>query len=220
MLQGAGRTSGHHLYLAHLSMRRMRVLGWVTAVLLISTVLPLAAHAGDAPGRYLVGYEPGRQDEAVLAIRAAGGQVHRTSPDLHFAVVTTERSTFPSLAASSPFITYVEADDSTWLAGAQWNGAQWNGAQWNGAQWNDADLKHVSEAQRLAAKWTERHFDVSSDVKMKFADDATDPGFVWQWGAWATRGPDAWTNVTRGTGAASLCVLDSGVDAAQGDFAP
>ena len=213
----------------------MRAFGWVTTLLLVTAVLPIAAQAGDVPGRYVVGYEPGREDEAVLAIQAAGGKVHRTSPDLHFAVVTTDRSSFPTLAQSSPFVTYVELDDSTRLDGAQWNGAQWNGAQWNGAQWNgaqwngaqwngaqwnDADLRTVSEAQRLAAKWTERHFDVSSDVKMKFADDQTDPGMVWQWGAWATRGPDAWSAVTRGTGASSVCVLDSGVDATHGDIAP
>ncbi|HWH09291.1 MAG TPA: S8 family serine peptidase, partial [Candidatus Thermoplasmatota archaeon] len=68
--------------------------------------------------------------------------------------------------------------------------------------------------------WSEHHFDVSSDVRMKFADDSTDPGFVWQWGAWATRGPDWWLNGTRGTRTASICVLDSGVDATHGDIAP
>ena len=213
----------------------MRAYGWTIAALLLSTALPLAVHAEGASSRYLVGYEPGSEDEARLAIQAAGGKVQRTSPDLHFAVVTTDRAAFADLVSTSPFVTYVERDDATRLDGAQWNGAQWNGAQWNGAQWNgaqwngaqwngaqwnDADLKHVSEAQRLASKWTERHFDVSSDVKMQFAGDATDPGFVWQWGAWATRGPDAWTSVTRGTGAATLCVLDSGVDASHGDVAP
>lgn len=215
-------------------MLRLRLL--LATFILVVPLLGGSAHGADVPGRFLVGYEPGDDQEAHLAIKAAGGDVRRSSPELGFAVVTTDRpAEFERLARLAPAIQYVEVDDTVRLDGAQWNGAQWNGvqwngaqwngaqwngAQWNGAQWNDADLKHVSEAQRKAAKWTEAHYQADASNKMKWAGDATDPGLVWQWGAWATDANHAWTAGKTGTRSASLCVLDSGVAWDHPDIAP
>ncbi|HET6404649.1 MAG TPA: S8 family serine peptidase [Candidatus Thermoplasmatota archaeon] len=212
----------------------------LVALVLVASVLA-AAFAGTAAGnahgtRFLVGYDPAQSQQAHLVIQAAGGEVQRSSPELGFAVVTTQHpDAFVLAARNSPHIHYVERDDATYLDGAQWNGAQWNGAQWNGAQWNgaqwngaqwngaqwnDADLKHVSEAQRQAAKWTEYQYQLESTNKMKWAGDSTDPGLVWQYAPWATDANFAWTAGFTGTRSASLCVLDSGVAWDHPDIAP
>ena len=113
----------------------------LVALVLVASVLA-AAFAGTAAGnahgtRFLVGYDPAQSQQAHLVIQAAGGEVQRSSPELGFAVVTTQHpDAFVLAARNSPHIHYVERDDATYLDGAQWNGAQWNGAQWNGAQWN------------------------------------------------------------------------------------
>ena len=200
----------------------------VLAVLLL--LVPLLAGTAGGEGttsRYIVGYEPGQEKEAHLAIKAAGGEVRRHSPELGFAVVETDKpSEFERLARLSPYVQYVERDGPVRITGTQWNGVQWNGVQWNGVQWNgvqwnsgewngvqwnDASLKDASEAQRLAAKWTEKLYQADSTNKMKWAGDATDPGLVWQWGSWAIDADRAWRGGSVGTRTASLCVLDSGV---------
>ena len=215
-----------------------------SALALLVLLVPLlggAAQGADAPGRYLVGYAPGNEQEAHLAIKAAGGNVQRSSAELGFAVVLTQHpSEFERLARLAPSIQYVETDDTLRLTGAQWNGAQWNGAQWNGAQWNgaqwngaqwngaqwngaqwnDAELKNVHEVQRQAAKWTEAQFQAESTNKMKWAGESTDPGIVWQWGAWAADANFAWSAGKTGARSASLCVLDSGVAWDHPDIAP
>ena len=206
------------------------------AALLVGAFVPAADATDTSSSRLIVGYDPAYKSESLMLIRTAGGEVVKTSDDLHFAVVVTkDEGTFRRAVSTSPFIRYVEADDVTRLAGAQWNGAQWNGAQWNGAQWNgaqwngaqwngaqwnDANLKDVSEDQRLAAKWTEKHYQADSTNKMRWAGDSTDPGLVWQWGSWATRTNHAWTAGWTGTRTASLCVLDSGVAWDHPDIAP
>ena len=213
----------------------------LATLLLLAPLLGGLAHGADAPGRYLVGYAPGNEQEAHLAIKAAGGNVQRSSAELGFALVFTNNpSEFERLARLAPSIQYVETDDTLRLSGAQWNGvqwngaqwngaqwngvqwngAQWNGAQWNGAQWNDAELKNVHEVQRQAAKWTEAHYQAESTNKMKWAGDRTDPGSVWQWGIWATDANYAWAAGNTGTRTASLCVLDSGVAWDHPDIAP
>jgi subtilisin family serine protease len=213
----------------------------LVSLVLLAPLLGGLAHGADTPGRYLVGYAPGNEQEAHLAIKAAGGDVQRSSPELGFAVVLTGNpAEFERLARLAPAIQYVETDDTLRLSGAQWNGAQWNGAQWNGAQWNgaqwngaqwngaqwngaqwnDAELKRVGEVQRQAAKWTEAQFQADGTNKMKWAGDSTDPGLVWQWGAWATDANHAWAAGKTGTRSASLCVLDSGVAWDHPDVAP
>lgn len=217
------------------SMRRSVVL--IVAATFVATSLLASAAAGQtSASQYLVGYPPGDADKAHLTIQLAGGQVERSSPELGFAVVRADNpDAFLRIMRTAPGIDYVEVNDATYIDGGQWNGAQWNGAQWNGGQWNggqwnggqwnggqwnDADLRDVSEAQRLAAKWTEKHYQSEEGNKMRWAVDKTDPGLVWQWGSWATDANFAWTAGHTGSRRATLCVLDSGVAWDHGDIAP
>src|SRR5581483_2385574 len=49
-------------------------------------------------------------------------------------------------------------------------------------------------------------------------DASPDPGYVQQWGLAAVHAPEAWT-VSVGTGAVTICVLDTGLDASHPDLA-
>lgn len=203
-----------------LSMLRATVV--VIAALL---AFPLLSGAAATTGeRYIVGYSEGDEEAARAAVLAAGGEIQRHNGALRvFVVETSDPARFELLVSSSGAIEYVETDDPTRLDGAQWNGAQWNGAQWNGAQWNGAQWNGAqwngaqwngatdgTEVQRQAARWSIQHFDAQGGSKFKYDAATTDPGLIWQWGAWATRAPDAWKTVT-GTRSATLCVLDSGL---------
>ena len=203
----------------------------VLAVLLLlaSPLLAVGQSAGAGePERYIVGYKKGEDQAAHLAIHTAGGSVQRSSPELGFAVVETDRpDEFQRVVRLSPSVQYVERDDPIGLAGAQWNGAQWNGAQWNGAQWNGAQWNGAQwngaqwnslygtgpqwfAPQWLAHHWTRQQY-LSNDGTSFHYDTATsDPGLVWQWGVWATDLHLAWAQST-GTRGAKLCVLDSGL---------
>src|SRR5438093_591118 len=109
----------------------------LAAGVLAATLAPLVV--GTGPTHLLVGYDPGNDDAATLAIRASGGEVERTSPEIGVArVVTSDPDNFRRMASLQSAIQYVEDDAVASLAAAQWNGAQWNAAQWNGAQWNGA----------------------------------------------------------------------------------
>ena len=212
---------------------RARLLAPLAVALLIAP----AASAGtlstvlDEPREFLVGYNEGALGDALTLLAKLDVDVLGKNEQLRLLVVSTRATAqFLALAPADPAVEYVEGNDIVRLAGAQWNGAQWNGAQWNGAQWNgaqwngaqwnDADLKHVSEAQRQAAKWTEYQYQLESTNKMKWAGDSTDPGLVWQYAPWATDANFAWTAGFTGTRSASLCVLDSGVAWDHPDIAP
>src|SRR5687767_5238434 len=109
------------------SMRRAVAI--LFAASLLGSFVVGAAGAETEGTRYLVGYDKANAQQAVLSIELAGGTVERTSPELGFAVVRADNSdAFLFTVRSSPYIQYVESDDRTSLAGAQWNGAQWNGA--------------------------------------------------------------------------------------------
>ena len=213
----------------------------VAAVLLPFAALAVPAGAEEGASRYIVGYDASKEKTVFTGLEASGGTIKKSNRELGAAVVeTNEPARFERTAPLTPGVKYVERDDRTGLAGAQWNGAQWNGAQWNGAQWNgaqwngaqwngaqwngaqwnDAELKKVGEAQRHAAKWTETHFQAEGTNKMKWAGDQTDPGMVWQWSQWAANANFAWTAGNTGTRTASLCVLDSGVATTHRDIAP
>ncbi|HWH07968.1 MAG TPA: S8 family serine peptidase [Candidatus Thermoplasmatota archaeon] len=196
-----------------------RALPGLVALCVLGTVLAGSTWGAPLPGVFLVGYDPKDADSARLAIQASGGSVRRASPELGFAVVdAADGDAFQRLARASPFIQYVETDDVTGMTGAQWNGAQWNGAQWNGAQWNGAQWNGAQwntlrnedpawgEAQRSAHAWTILH----APSKWSYDTGSTDPGLVWQWGTWAIQAPTAW-QTSKGSGATTLCVLDSGV---------
>ena len=187
--------------------------------------------------RVIVGYDPSNRGAAFTVISMSGGEVQRSNDELGIAVVKTkDEQRFRTFASQSPYIQYVEADDAIGLAGSQWNGAQWNGAQWNGAQWNGAqwngaqwngaqwngakgDGSQWNGAQWNAAMWTKQIYDGSSGTKFKYTVSSTDPGLVWQWGAWALHSPDAWTT-SMGTRSATICVIDSGVSSQHADIAP
>ena len=205
-----------------------RLLPGLVALCVLGTLLTGSTWGAAVPGTFLVGYDPKDASSAKLAIQASGGTVTRTSAELGFAVVeASDGESFQRLARSSPFIQYVETNDASGMAGAQWNGAQWNGAQWNGAQWNGAQWNGAqwntmrdqgaqwNGAQWNAHQWTIRH----SPSKWSHDTGTTDPGLVWQWGAWAIQAPQAWTT-SRGSTATSLCVLDSGVAWDHPDIAP
>ena len=199
-------------------------------------MMPAVTGAHD-PSRVIVGYDPSNRSAAFTVISMSGGEVQRWNDDLGIAVVkTSDEQRFRAVATQSPHIHFVESDDGTRLDGSQWNGSQWNGAQWNGAQWNGAqwngaqwngaqwngakgDGSQWNGAQWNAAMWTKQIYEGSSGTKFKYAVSSTDPGLVWQWGAWAMRSPDAWTT-SMGTRQATLCVLDSGVSSQHPDIAP
>jgi subtilisin family serine protease len=150
-------------------------------------------------GEFLVGYEPGQRDAALLAIQLAGGEVKREHGPLGVALVSTGNATrFSALVAVAPSVDYVETNDATRLHGAQWNGAQWNGAQWNGVEWNGAQW---NGAEWNGAEWNARNGAPAG---------ANDPGRALQWGLADVNAPKAWARST-GTRGADLCVLDSGV---------
>ena len=213
-----------------------RVAALLLPLVLLGAAALVPAASASQPARYIVGYAPANEAEALALITLSGGDVHRTNDELGFAVVFVDNpATFEQAMALAPLVDYVERDGPTRISGAQWNGAQWNGAQWNGvqwngaqwngaqwngAQWNDANLKDVSDDQRKAAKWTEKHYQAESTNKMQWAGDSTDPGLVWQWGSWAADANHAWTAGKTGTRSASLCVLDSGVAWDHSDVAP
>jgi len=163
-------------------------------------------------GTVLVGFEPGKEKDAFLAIQAGGGQVKRTSPELHVALVHhSDPVRFVAHLLASPGIAFVEGDDRVQMAGTQWNGAQWNGAQWNGAEWNGAQW---NGAQWNGNQWNGAgvqgaQWNSDKDAYMR-GSTAADPGLVWQWGVWATKAPHAWPSHT-GERDAPLCVLDSGI---------
>lgn len=166
----------------------MRGLPLVVAFVMIApaaSAIGLLGIATDEPGELLVGYRPGQLGQALAAVYALDGEVLRTNEQARFLVVATRSATqFLATLALDPAVEYVERNDPVRANGAQWNGAQWNGAQWNGAEWN-------------GAQWNSN-------------GTAGDPGSSSQWGLDAVRAPAAW-NVTTGTRAAELCVLDSGV---------
>ena len=193
----------------------------VVTAFLVLAALPWSAGAAASEGRYIVGYRPGGEAQAKLAVELAGGTVVRDSADLDFYVVrTADAGRFERLAPLQPSLRYVERDDPTRLAGAQWNGvqwdaatwdgAQWNGAQWNGAQWNGAQWNTVTwrGAQWNGAQWNGAQWNLAEWAQ--FGPRLADPGLVWQWGLWKTDTPTAWL-AEKGQQRASLCVLDSGV---------
>ncbi|HUR67680.1 MAG TPA: S8 family serine peptidase [Candidatus Thermoplasmatota archaeon] len=209
----------------------------VAALLLLATFASGATWGAEADAPLvIVGYDPARADAATLAIQAAGGEIRRSSPELGFSVVAPrDPATFDRLMSANPAIQYREKDDPTRLAGGQWNGAQWNGAQWNGGQWNGGQWNGAqwngaqwnggqwngaqwNAAQRNAFQWSVAEFR-SSGGGIAYDLATTDPGIVWQWGAWDIRAPQAW-QTTEGTSTATLCVLDSGVSLSHPDIAP
>lgn len=174
------------------------------------------AEGGGTQEQLLVGFEPGQQDEVAAAAQLAGGDVRRAHPALRFLVVTSdEPERFRTALAAHPGVSYVERDDETRLAGAQWNGAQWNGvdwngAEWNGVQWNGAEWNGAqwNGAQWNGAQWNAARFD--ERVIRGLGQPRVDPGVVWQWGSWSVGAPQAWSSHAGGR-AAQLCVLDSGI---------
>ena len=214
------------------------------ALLAAATTVGGSTWGATAPETVLVGYSPAHAEAARLAIEAAGGTVLRASPELGVSVVlAASAAAFQAAASSSSLITYVETNDAVGGAGAQWNGAQWNGAQWNGAQWNGAqwngaqwngaqwngaqwngahgngDESGVSLAQQRAIRWAASAFRDNADPSWTYDTATTDPGLMWQWGAWRIDAPDASASWS-GSRTAKLCVLDSGVAWNHPDIAP
>ena len=205
-----------------------RVLPGLVALCLLGTLLTGSTWGASAPGTYLVGYDPKDATNAKVAIQASGGSIRRASPELGFSVVeASDGEQFERLVKMSPYVQYVEADTPSGMAGAQWNGAQWNGAQWNGAQWNGAqwngaqwNTMRESSSQFTGAQWNANQWTIKyAPTRWSYDTGTTDPGLVWQWGAWAIHAPDAWAT-TKGTSQATLCVLDSGVAWDHRDIAP
>ena len=204
----------------------MRVPILLTCLLLATASMPLATAVlgGDSldadaeilgvtaavvvGGHFLVGYEKGQRDTALLSMQLAGGTVERVHENLRIALVNaTDADTFTTTIILSPGIEWVETDDKTRLSGSQWNGAEWNGAQWNGAEWNGAQW---NGAQWNGAQWNKVH-----GVPTK----VDDPGRFKQWGLVSANASGAWQTTT-GSRAANLCVIDSGVDSDHADIAP
>lgn len=190
-------------------------------VLLVGLMLAIpAATALSLPGlgesgELIVGVEEGALGETRERLLALGGSVVSADLDLGFLVVkANDVSALLAAASALPAVEYVEINDATRMDATQWSGAQWNaveinGAQWNGAQWNDAE---ASGAQWNGAQWNGEQWESGPD----FAKP--DPGRGWQWGLERVHAPDAW-NATEGTNAATLCVLDTGVDLDHPDLA-
>lgn len=175
-------------------MRAAIALGLLLAFAAPAASLGLLAATDEAPLHVLVGFSSGADRTAVaLRIEEAGGRIVRTSVPLGFAqVATRDPAALATALAADADVAYVEPDAPTSALGAEWNGAQWNGAQWNGAEWNGMD---------------------------SLGPGAGDPGAPRQWGLDATRAPAAW-QTEPGRGAATLCVLDTGVDSSHPDLAP
>ena len=197
-------------------------LGASTVVLaLLATTLSGSTWGASAPALYIVGYDPADADAAKLAIQAAGGHIQRSSAELGFSVAdTTDPAMFERFVRASPSIHYVETDSAMGLSAAQWNGAQWNAAQWNGAQWNGAqwNTAGASPDQQTATKWATQWYNSAGGTHYRYDLATSDPGLAWQWDAWAIRSPATWSAPT--PGAATLCVLDSGVAWDHPDIAP
>src|SRR5438067_1571296 len=164
-------------------------------IALVFSLVALAPAAGalgfslPTAGSYLVGYAPGNQSAAIALVGSVGGSVTGTIDPIGVLEASSPLD-LGALLAGSPIVSFVEKDGATRESGAQWDGAQWNGAQWDGAQWN-------------------------AQTTSPFGSD---PGAIVQWGLAATDTPPAWL-VDPGRGGATLCVVDSGVDASHPDLA-
>ena len=147
------------------------------------------------PADVIVGHQTGERDAVSALLGSLGATVGRADADLSF--VTARVPSLPLAMAAltaSPLVTFVETDHATAMTGAEWNGAEWNGAEWNGAEWNGAEWNGIAGAP-------------------------AEPGLGFQWGLMAIHAPLAWKTTT-GSDGATLCVLDSGVDATHPDLAP
>jgi subtilisin family serine protease len=148
------------------------------------------------PKEYLLGYAPGQKSLVVPTVEKLGAKVVGGDDALGVLVVQT-RDAASLLALVGGLLDFAEPQGTARAAGAQWNGAQWNGAQWNGVQWNGVQW---NGAQWNGAQWNGNAYEAPAD-----------PGRHFQWGLDEVRAPDAWEK-ERGSGAATLCVVDSGID--------
>ena len=99
-------------------------------------------------------------------------------------------------------------DASTWDA-STWDASTWDASTWDASTW-DASTWDASTWD--ASTWDASTWDASTwDASTWDANGTPDAGYDVQWGLGAANVTGAWAT-TYGTGAVTICVLDTGVD--------
>ena len=98
-------------------------------------------------------------------------------------------------------------DESVWDA-SSWDSSRWDSSRWDSSRWD-------------SSRWDSSRWDASSWDSSRWDGNgfAVDPLFLFQWGLADLHVPDAWA-ISAGNLHATICVLDTGVDATHEDLAP
>ena len=151
-------------------------------------------------------------DDMRGALRAlsARGDIAFVTPNqpLHLAASSWDASSWDASSWDASSWDGTSGDASTWDA-STWDASTWDASTWDASTW-DASTWDASTWD--ASTWDASTWDASTwDASTWDASGEMDGGYDVQWGLGATRTPAAW-NVTYGTGAVTVCVLDTGVD--------
>ncbi|MEA3199735.1 MAG: thermitase [Thermoplasmata archaeon] len=221
--------------------RAIFVLITTLAIVLALAPVALVADAAPAPGDYVIGFHhaPPAGWAGSHGFAAAKRLDRLSAVVVHGAPLATLQR-----AAHDPNVAYIEPNqplhtDSTGWDGTGWDGTGWDGTGWDGTGWDGTgwdgtgwdgtgwdgtgwDGTGWDGTGWDGTGWDGTGWDGTGWDGTGWDGtgwDATpDPGYAQQWGLAAVHAPEAW-NLSVGTGAVTVCFLDTGIDATHPDLA-